>query len=67
MVVEEEEGDVRRDDIAVEDTATDIEHRVHTDLGRVRPEDMVASQETTPPQDPRGGRDTDRDFMLRNA
>ncbi|MEO7423530.1 MAG: hypothetical protein ABIU87_14230 [Ornithinibacter sp.] len=55
------------DDITLEDTAHEIEHRVHTDLGRVRPQDMLTSQEVTPPQDPRGGRDTDRDFMLRNA
>jgi hypothetical protein len=32
---------------------------------RVDPSDMVASQQTEPPPDPEGGRDTDSDFMLR--
>ena len=44
-----------------------LEKRVHVDLPRVRPEDMVTTQEVDPPQDPRGGRDTDKEFMLRNA
>ncbi len=34
---------------------------------RIRPEDMIATQETEPPPDPTMGRDPDRDFMLRNA
>ena len=34
---------------------------------RIRPEDMIAVQETDPPPDPTMGRDTDRDFLLRNA
>lgn len=34
---------------------------------RIRPEDMVATQETEPPPDPTMGRDSERDFMLRNA
>ena len=34
---------------------------------RIRPEDMIATQETEPPPDPTMGRDTERDFMLRNA
>jgi hypothetical protein len=34
---------------------------------RIRPEDMVAVQETEPPPDPTMGRDPERDFMLRNA
>jgi hypothetical protein len=34
---------------------------------RIRPEDMIAVQETEPPPDPTMGRDTERDFMLRNA
>lgn len=67
MVVREEEGAVAHDDIAVDDSATEIEHRVHTDLGRIRPEDMVTSEDVAPPTDPEGGRDTERDFMLRNA
>ena len=34
---------------------------------RIRPEDMIAAQETEPPPDPAMGRDSERDFMLRNA
>lgn len=34
---------------------------------RIRPEDMIATQDTEPPPDPTMGRDTERDFMLRNA
>ncbi|MHB8185412.1 MAG: hypothetical protein ACYDDU_04865 [Dermatophilaceae bacterium] len=34
---------------------------------RIRPEDMIAAQETEPPPDPTMGRDSERDFMLRNA
>ena len=45
----------------------DLERRVHVDLARIRPEDMVTTQPVDPPQDPRGGRDTDTEFMLRNA
>jgi hypothetical protein len=33
----------------------------------VRIEDTVTSQETDPARDPEGGRDTDRDFMIRHA
>jgi hypothetical protein len=44
-----------------------LEKRVHVDLPRVRPEDMVTTQDVDPPQDPHGGRDTDTEFMLRNA
>ncbi len=44
-----------------------LEERVHTDLPRVRPEDMVTTQQVTPAQDPQGGRDTEQDFVLRNA
>jgi hypothetical protein len=44
-----------------------LEERVHVDLPRVRPEDMTTTQDVTAPQDPEGGRDTDRDFLLRNA
>ena len=40
---------------------------MHVDLARVRPEDMVTTQPVDPPPDPRGGRDTDNEFMLRNA
>ena len=45
----------------------DLERRVHIDLARIRPEDMVTTQPVDPPPDPRGGRDTDNEFMLRNA
>ena len=34
---------------------------------RIRPQDMIATQETEPPPDPTMGRDSERDFMLRNA
>jgi len=34
---------------------------------RIRPEDMIATQEAEPPPDPTMGRDSERDFMLRNA
>ena len=34
---------------------------------RVDPEDMVTTQDVDPGPDPRGGRDTDTEFMLRNA
>ena len=34
---------------------------------RVRPEQMVTTQEVEPAPDPRGGRDTETEFMLRNA
>ena len=34
---------------------------------RVDPADMVTSEQVDPPRDPEGGRDTERDFMLRNA
>ncbi|SDO73237.1 hypothetical protein SAMN04489867_0439 [Pedococcus dokdonensis] len=34
---------------------------------RVSPEDMVTTQVVEPPEDPRGGRDTETEFMLRNA
>lgn len=34
---------------------------------RIRPEDMTEVLETDPPADPTMGRDSERDFMLRNA
>lgn len=34
---------------------------------RVRPEDTVTTQDVDPAPDPRGGRDTETEFMLRNA
>jgi hypothetical protein len=41
--------------------------RVRVDLPRVRPEDMITSQEVDPPPDPTGGRDVDVDFVIRHA
>ncbi|HET6694014.1 MAG TPA: hypothetical protein VFG97_06895 [Pedococcus sp.] len=34
---------------------------------RVRPDQMVTTQDVEPAPDPRGGRDTETEFMLRNA
>jgi hypothetical protein len=34
---------------------------------RIAPEDMVTTQAVEPPEDPQGGRDTETEFMLRNA
>jgi hypothetical protein len=34
---------------------------------RIAPEDMVTTQVVEPPEDPQGGRDTETEFMLRNA
>ncbi|MBM6400415.1 hypothetical protein [Phycicoccus sonneratiae] len=45
----------------------DLERRVHVDLPRVRPEEMSTAQEVEPARDPRGGRDTETEFMLRNG
>ena len=45
----------------------DLEDRVHVDLPRVRPEEMVTTQQVTPAKDPRGGRDTENDFVLRHG
>ena len=50
-----------------EPTRASLAERVHVDLPRVRPEDMVTTQDAAPPPDPQGGRDTDTEFMLRNA
>lgn len=37
-----------------------------TDLSeQVNPKDTVTSRRTDPPRDPEGGRDTERDFLLR--
>jgi hypothetical protein len=53
----------RTDRVAADDVAA----RVHVDLPRVRPEDMVTTQDVDPPPDPEGGRNTDMEFMTRNA
>ncbi|MGL5930329.1 MAG: hypothetical protein ACRCY8_15470 [Dermatophilaceae bacterium] len=44
-----------------------LAERVHVDLARVRPEDMVTSHDTDPPPDPTGGRDTDAEFFIRHV
>ncbi len=44
-----------------------LARRVHVDVPRVRPEDMVTTQDVEPARDPRGGRDTETEFMLRHA
>jgi len=44
-----------------------LAHRVHVDLPRVRPDEMVTTQPVEPARDPRGGRDTETEFMLRNG
>jgi hypothetical protein len=44
-----------------------LAQRVHVDLPRVRPEDMGTTQDVDPPPDPEGGRNTDMEFMTRNA
>ena len=45
----------------------DLEKRVHVDLPRVQAQDMVTTQQVDPPPDPEGGRNTDMEFMTRNA
>lgn len=45
----------------------DLERRVHIDLPRVLPEEMVTTQHVEPPRDPQGGRDANTELMLRNA
>ena len=49
------------------DGRSDLERRVHVDLPRIAPEDMVTTQQVDPPADPEGGRNTDMEFMTRNA
>ena len=41
--------------------------RVHVDVPRVLPRDMVTSQVVDPPPDPDGGRGTDMEFTTRNG
>ena len=45
----------------------DLDRRVHVDLPRVSPDEMVTTQEVDAPPDPEGGRDTNMEFMTRNA
>jgi hypothetical protein len=44
-----------------------LEERVRVDVPRVLPQDMVTTQVVDPPPDPEGGRNTDMEFMTRNA
>lgn len=54
-------------DAAQQTERQDLEQRVHVDLPRIAPEDMVTTQDVEPPRDPTGGRDTETEFMLRNG
>lgn len=45
----------------------DLERRVHVDLPRVHPREMVTTQQVSPAPDLTGGRDTETEFMLRHA
>jgi len=56
---------VDQDKTGQDDTAPSVRFRQLPE--RVRPEDMIATQETEAPPEPTMGRDTERDFMLRNA
>jgi hypothetical protein len=44
-----------------------LEERVRVDVPRVLPQDMVSTQVVDPPPDPECGRNTDMEFMTRNA
>jgi hypothetical protein len=44
-----------------------LEEHVRVDVPRVLPQDMVTTQVVDPPPDPEGGRNTDMEFMTRNA
>ncbi|MEO5747650.1 MAG: hypothetical protein ABIQ61_06790 [Ornithinibacter sp.] len=44
-----------------------LEERVHVDVPRVLPQDMVTTQVVDAPPDPEGGRNTVMEFMTRNA
>lgn len=48
------------------DRQHDLEARVHVDLPRITPDQMTTAQETSPPPDPAGARDTDTEFMIRH-
>lgn len=49
-----------------EHDASDLQHRVHVDLPRIRPEQMTTAQQTEPPPDVTGGRDVDTEFLIRH-
>ena len=44
-----------------------LAERVHVDVPRVLPQDMVTTQVVEAPPDPEGGRGADMEFMTRNA
>ncbi|MGL5863533.1 MAG: hypothetical protein ACRCY9_20005 [Phycicoccus sp.] len=48
------------------DSRLTLAERVHVDLPRVLPEDMVTSHDVDPPPDPTGGRDVDAEFFIRH-
>ena len=63
-----ESGVSRAGDAPLEDSDTRRVAEGYTSLPEpVRPEDMVTEQPSQDPPDPEGGRDTERDFMLRYA
>lgn len=43
-----------------------VAQRVHVDLPRISPDQMMTSQPSDAPPDPTGGRDTETEFMLRH-
>jgi hypothetical protein len=51
----------RATEVSAEDRATRFTHLPE----RVDPKDTATSQRVDPPRDPEGGRDTERDFLLR--
>ena len=63
-------GDTEHGDQATTRTAAEraaLEKRVHVDLPRVAPRGHGDHPGRRPTAGPRGGRDTDTEFMLRNA
>ena len=44
-----------------------LEEQVRVGVPRVLPQDMVPTQVVDPPPDPEAGRNTDMEFMTRNA
>lgn len=58
---------LHQDETASDQDETASRRRFRKLPERIRPEDMIAAQETEPPPDPTMGRDPERDFMLRNA
>jgi hypothetical protein len=55
------DGDEDREALA------DLRRRVHVDVPRIRPQDMVTSQEADAPQDPTRGHDVEAEFLVRHV